>query len=166
MKQIIQQLNRSKRILVASHVDPDGDAVGSLVAMGLALGYLNKRVTIYNESPIPAVYRFLPGVQQIVNHLKPDAVFDTAIILDSGDLERIGKIAPQIATTPVIINIDHHITNSLFGTMQFIDTEACATTEILYRIIQTLGVPITGDMAIPKARQPTAMRQRPTPSTC
>ncbi|MDJ0829321.1 MAG: DHH family phosphoesterase [Desulfobacterales bacterium] len=147
MEKIIQQLNNSRHVLVASHVNPDGDAVGSMLAMGLALGALNKHVTIYNESPIPAVYRFLAGVQQIVNHLAPDAIFDTALILDCGELERIGDVAPRIANIPVIINIDHHVTNSLFGHLQLIDQEACATTEILHRIIQQLGVPLTREIA-------------------
>ena len=64
MDEIINQIKKAQHLLLASHCDPDGDAVSSLLAMGLALGKLGKKVTIYNASPIPAVYRFLPSVER------------------------------------------------------------------------------------------------------
>ncbi len=69
MDQIIRHLKNSTHILIVSHAKPDGDAIGSLIAMGLALDALNKKTTLYNESPIPAVYRFLPSVNRIVRHI-------------------------------------------------------------------------------------------------
>ena len=67
MDQIINQIKKAQHILLASHSDPDGDAVSSLLALGLALSKLDKKTTLYNASPIPAVYRFLPSVERIVN---------------------------------------------------------------------------------------------------
>lgn len=133
--------------MLASHTHPDGDAIGSLIAMGLALNEMKKDTALYNESPIPAVYRFLPSVNRVVRRLGEQKSYDTAIILDCGNLERIGKAAAHIRHTPVIINIDHHVTNSLFGNFQLIDTSACATAEIIYRLIKRMGVPPTRDMA-------------------
>jgi len=102
---------------------------------------LNKKTTLYNESPVPAVYRFLPSVNRIVRHIN-SASYDIAVMLDCGDLDRIGKAVSAIRQIPVIINIDHHITNTRFGHFQLIDTSACATAEIIYRLIKQMGVPI------------------------
>jgi phosphoesterase RecJ-like protein len=142
MNQIINQIKNSQHILVASHCEPDGDAISSLLAMGLAIGKLNKKATIYNTSPIPAVYRFLPSVERIVRHIKKANTYDVALILDCGDLPRIGDTSLIVSQIPVVINIDHHITNTRFGDIQLVDPAACSTTEIVYRLIKALKVPM------------------------
>jgi len=93
MDHLIHRLNSSRNVLITTHASPDGDAIGSLLAMNLALQGTNKRITLYNESPIPAVYRFLPRVQSVISHLDPAASFDAAVVLDCGDLTRIGDAA-------------------------------------------------------------------------
>lgn len=140
MDQIIRYLKNSDHILVASHTNPDGDAIGSLIAMGLCFDGLNKKTTLYNESPIPAVYRFLPAANRVVRTVK-NGKYDLAVILDCGDLQRIGKAASEVRQIPIIINIDHHVTNTQFGHFQLIDTSACATAEIIYRLIKQMNVP-------------------------
>jgi phosphoesterase RecJ-like protein len=142
MDLIIQQLRNSDEILIASHANPDGDAVGALIAMGHLTHALGKKTTLYNHSPIPAVYRFLPSVRRIKRQLHPSKPYDTAIVLDCGDLERVGPKAETVGRIPVIINIDHHITNTQFGTLQLIDTGACATVEIVYRLFKAMAIPI------------------------
>lgn len=147
MNQIIQQLKNSRTVLLASHENPDGDAIGSLLALGLALDLLEKKTILYNPSPIPAVYRFLPSVKRVVRHLRIGDSFDTAVILDCGDFERIGHGAAIAAQVPVTINVDHHVTNTGFGTYQLIDTQACATAEIVYRLIKALDLSFSRDIA-------------------
>lgn len=147
MESIILQLKKSKHVLIASHENPDGDAIGSLLAMGLALQNIGKQTSLYNESKIPAVYRFLPKVNAIVRSIKDFKRYDTAVILDCGDLRRIGKIAPKVAKIPCIINIDHHETNTRFGNLQFIDVAACATAEIVYRLIRQMETPLDKSIA-------------------
>ncbi len=147
MDQIIRQLNNSNHVLIASHTNPDGDAIGSLLAVGLALDSLNKKTVLFNESPIPAVYRFLPFSELIEDEIKDLCAFDTAVILDCGNIQRIGKSAEAISRIPVIINIDHHITNTLFGTCRLIDVSACSTAEIAYRIIKKMGIRINDAIA-------------------
>ncbi len=147
MNQIIHHLKNSNRILLASHANPDGDAIGSLIAMGLSLDVLNKKTTLYNESPVPAVYNFLPAVERIVQHIDRKNVYDTAIIFDCSDLQRIGKDVSIVSRIPVIINIDHHATNTHFGDFQLIDTSACATTEIIYRLLKKMAVRINKAIA-------------------
>jgi phosphoesterase RecJ-like protein len=142
MDQIITQIEEANHLLLVSHRDPDGDAVGSLLALGLALGKLDKKATLYNASPIPAVYRFLPSVERIVRHIKKASTYDVALILDCGQLSRIGDAGETIGKIPVIINIDHHISNTGFGDIQLIDPLACSTAEIVYRLIKAMDVPI------------------------
>jgi phosphoesterase RecJ-like protein len=141
MDSIIRQLNSSQRILLASHTNPDGDAIGSLIATGLSLNALNKETTLYNESPIPAVYRFLPEVGRVVRKIEKTA-YDLAVILDCSNLDRIGEAVSVVKQIPLIVNIDHHITNTLFGHVQLINTSACATSEIVYWLIKRMGVPL------------------------
>ena len=147
MDRIINQLLSSNHVLLASHTNPDGDAVGSTIAMGLLLEAADKKITLYNESSIPAVYRFLPRVEMIGNNINTDSDFDTAIILDCSNLQRIGTAASMVNNIPVIINIDHHISNNHFGNFQLIDTSASSTAEIIYRLIKKMGVAIDKTVA-------------------
>ena len=147
MDQIIKQINEASHILLASHSQPDGDAVSSILALGLAIGKLGKKTTIYNASPIPAVYRFLPSVERIVRHIKKANTYDVALVLDCGDLPRVGQATATVSQIPVVINIDHHISNTGFGDIQLIDPLACSTAEIVYRLIKTMDVPIDTAMA-------------------
>ena len=147
MDPIVQSIKSANRILVASHKDPDGDAVGSLLALGLAFIRLGKRTSLYNESAIPAVYQFLPGVGLIQRRIEGPDAYDAAVILDCGDLPRIGECWPTVSRVPVIINIDHHISNTGFGHFQLIDRQACATAEIVARLIRGLQITLDRDMA-------------------
>ena len=142
MNEIIKQIKNAQHLILASHCDPDGDALSSLLAMGLALGNLGKEVTMYNASPIPAVYRFLPSVEHIVGHVKKLATYDMALILDCGNISRIGEAHTEFSQVPVIINIDHHVTNTRFGNIQLIDPTACSSAEIVYRLIKALNASI------------------------
>lgn len=142
MEKIIAQIKKSDHLLITSHAEPDGDAVGSLIALGLAIGKLNVKTTLYNESLIPAVYRFLPSVERIVRHIKKATTYDMAIVLDCGDLDRIGDASSVVNQIPLIVNIDHHVSNTGFGNIQLIDENACSTAEIVYRLIKALTVPL------------------------
>ncbi len=147
MDEIINKIKKAQHLLLASHYDPDGDAISSLLAMGLALDNLDKKVTLYNASPIPAVYRFLPEVERIVRHTKNAATYDAALILDCGDMSRVGEASTKVNQIPIVINIDHHVTTTCFGNIQLIDPDACSTAEIVYRLIKALNVPINKAIA-------------------
>ncbi|OQY59538.1 MAG: hypothetical protein B6245_06170 [Desulfobacteraceae bacterium 4572_88] len=148
MEKIIRHLRDSQSVLIASHVNPDGDAIGSLIAMGLALDALDKQTSLYNEYKIPTVYRFLPSVERIVRHISDISRYDTTIVLDCSDCKRIGNLCSELGKgDSTLINIDHHITNTHFGDLQLIDTSACATTEIIYRLIRQMGIPMNEAIA-------------------
>jgi phosphoesterase RecJ-like protein len=114
--------------------------------MGMSLEALNKKITLYCESLIPAVYRFLPEVHRVVNKIG-NLNYDMAVILDCGDLSRVGEVASFVKQIPVVVNIDHHITNTRFGHLQLIDTSACATAEIVYRLIKQMGLSFSKPIA-------------------
>ncbi|MFO7558708.1 MAG: bifunctional oligoribonuclease/PAP phosphatase NrnA [Desulfobacterales bacterium] len=147
MHQIIEHLSNSRQILLTSHVRPDGDALGAMISMGLALTALGKHVTLYNEDEVPKTFRFLPSSDTVVQHIDRFAAFDTAVVLDCGSLERVGDKATDIGRIPVVINIDHHITNTGFGKYKIVDPSACATSEIVYRVIKQAGITLNRAMA-------------------
>jgi len=147
MEKIIHHLRRSNHVLLASHVNPDGDAIGSLIAMALSLEKWGKRTTMYNESPIPAVYRFLPSVDRIVRRIDRPSSYDAMVVLDCSDMDRIGKLAAEYDQFGVTINMDHHLSNTRFGDLRHVDTAACSTAEIVYRLIKTIGIAVDRDIS-------------------
>ncbi len=147
MDRTAEHLRNSHSVLLASHTSPDGDAIGSLIAMGLCLKALGKDATLYNQSPIPTVYRYLPSVSGIQNRVEDPERFETAVILDCGDLDRVGDLAGAIGRIPDVVNIDHHVTNTRFGRFRLIDPTACATAEIVYRLIRRMEIPMVRAIA-------------------
>jgi phosphoesterase RecJ-like protein len=142
MQSIIHQLTRSRRVLLTTHTHPDGDAIGSLLALGLSLERMGKTIAMVDDDPIPAIYRFLPEVARITDRVPSGVDFDTAVVLDCGSLQRVGTVAEAVAAAPVVINIDHHVTNEAFGALRLVDPEACATAAIIYRLLGEMSVPI------------------------
>jgi phosphoesterase RecJ-like protein len=115
--------------------------------MGAVLDAIDIQNTLYNESPIPAVYRFLPATERIQQRFDKKLSYDTAVILDCGNFERIGKVYREVSKFPVVINIDHHVTNTRFGDYQLIDQNACATSELIYRLIKSMSISFNRVMA-------------------
>ena len=144
---LIEHLKNAENILVVSHSQPDGDAIGSTIALSTALLSMGKQVTVYNTGPIPAIFRFLPSIELFVTDLQTIEQYDTAVILDCADICRVGCKSEAIEKIPVVINVDHHATNNHFGTYSIVDSDACSTSEIVYTIIKELGVEFDKSMA-------------------
>ncbi|GMV23753.1 MAG: DHH family phosphoesterase [Acidimicrobiia bacterium] len=133
--------------LLTSHARPDGDAIGSQLAMAYALDALGKRVRLVNKDPAPAPYRAFPGIDriQVADSAEPLPDVDEAtIVMECGDLSR-----PEVAglERPTIINIDHHIGNTMYGSVNWFDAGAAACGEMVADIIDALGVEWTHDIA-------------------
>ncbi len=146
-KIMIAQLKASQTVLLASHIQPDGDALGSTLALGLFLESLGKSVTFYNENAVPAMYRFLPGRDRLMHRITRPERYDTLVVLDCSDIRRVGRLAAQADRFPLIINIDHHVTNTRFGDTVMVDETACAAAQIVYSMIKDCGAVPTLDMA-------------------
>ncbi|HJV46699.1 MAG TPA: bifunctional oligoribonuclease/PAP phosphatase NrnA [Bacillota bacterium] len=142
-------LKENDHFLVINHVSPDGDATGSLLAMGYILKTLGKSFTLVNEGETPK--KFLTGelgnqVQNLTAH-PLEQKYNYAIALDCGDYKRLGKSAEYLAENAELLNIDHHPTNDLFGQVNLVRTDACATCEILYDLVIELGISLTVSLA-------------------
>lgn len=141
-------LTKADRILVVTHVSPDGDALGSLTAMGQALLQLDKEPTIVCDDGISSQFSYLPLANQV--QTKPDFrnPYDLMIAVDCGDERRMGNAYHNLPEPkPRIINIDHHVTNTLFGQINLVDAAANSTTEILAYLLPKLGVELTAEIA-------------------
>jgi len=112
-------LENSREVLVASHIDPDGDALGTQLAFASYLRHLGKTVYLVREDEVPAKYRFLPGADSIphISSYRADFSVSTALILECPHIERIGRASRFLAPGATIINIDHHLDNGQFGTV-------------------------------------------------
>ncbi|MEA3346419.1 MAG: bifunctional oligoribonuclease/PAP phosphatase NrnA [Chloroflexota bacterium] len=135
-------------VLVCSHLRPDGDAIGSLLAMGWALEQLGKAHTLACPHPVPSQFHFLPGWEQITQKLEPGCEYDLVIALDSGDMDRFAGLRDEIESLEVpILVIDHHVTNAHFGMINWVKPEAVATAEILFSLLPRLGLQLDETVA-------------------
>lgn len=146
-EQIIDVINKSSKIVVTSHMQPDGDNIGSSLALCLALQKLGKKAVFVIDDNVPELFRFLKGARNVE---KPSSYaeldFDLVIALDCGDLERLGKVAQLVGKTK-LVNMDHHISNTKFGEINLVEENASATAEIVYKLIKTMGIFIDKDIA-------------------
>ncbi|HSI61595.1 MAG TPA: bifunctional oligoribonuclease/PAP phosphatase NrnA [Candidatus Saccharimonadia bacterium] len=140
---IASTLRDARTIAVASHVRPDGDSIGSIVALGRSMALAGKTVHIISEDAVPGNLTFLPGTELIQRcDGKPLAV-DVAVALDTATKPRLGELVNlAMGNAPVLINIDHHGTNPNYGHLNFIDTTYPATGEIVYELLSHHGFPI------------------------
>ncbi len=145
--EVAERIEKGRRFLVTTHVNPEGDAVGSLLGLTLALRWLGKDVTAYMEDPVPYIYRFLPGADTVVDALFEDDTFDGCFVVDCGQKKRLGGRFNVLKSPGTIINIDHHKTNDNFGDINIIVPEASAAGEIIYDLLRFLRVDITPDIA-------------------
>ncbi|AMV72083.1 bifunctional oligoribonuclease/PAP phosphatase NrnA [Desulfuromonas carbonis] len=145
LKAILKTINEGERFLVASHAGPDGDALASTLALTLALRELGKEVVAYNRDGVPAAFDFLPGAATVTDRIEAGARFDAGFILDAGELRRAGSELRDHCT--VLANIDHHPYSEQFGSIHYVDTEACATGAMVYRILAAGGWPISREVA-------------------
>ena len=140
-------VKRGKRFFLASHKDPDGDAIGSLLALGEALVLSGKEVVLFNEGPITDSLAFLAGSEKIVDRFNPESEFDALFVLDCGTLERLGGSYSNIGHIKPLINIDHHVNNPQFGDVNFVDSNSSSVGEIIYRLIQVADLPMSKNIA-------------------
>lgn len=141
-------LARRDSFAVLLHVKPDGDSIGSSIALGLALEKLGKRVAFVKADDIPDNMRFLTGIERFRHWSEVDGGFDGAILIDCSDPERVGEARQLLRRCEKVINIDHHRSNRCYGDLNLIDPAAASAGEVVYRVIQELGVELDLPMAM------------------
>jgi phosphoesterase RecJ-like protein len=145
LKQIAELLQSSNTIIITAHIHPDGDCLGSMLALHEYLASRGKSVKMILDDEVPALYNFLPGYETIAKPTTKVINADLLIVLDASDIERIGKVKEHVNAP--ILNIDHHVSNTKFADYWYINSKSSATGEIILQLLYLLNAKITADMA-------------------
>ncbi len=143
---IIEQIRESKNICIVGHVRPDGDCVGSELALALALKNEGKKVTCWNEDSVPDKLAFLDA-DKLFQKPKRGLMFDCVIATDCASFERLGKCGAAIENRKVFINIDHHQSNTRYGDINWISAREASTGELIFKLLKAASWPITPKIA-------------------
>ncbi len=141
---ILDVLRRGTRFLVCSHERPDGDSVGSMLALGMVLAQMGKQADLFTADPVPPLYRRLPGADAIRHAQRVTEPYDAAILLETDSLERTGLAGLE---GRFLINIDHHLTGRDYAALNWVDCQAASVGEMVYRLAVAAGASITPEMA-------------------
>ena len=147
VKKIASLIHEKRSFFLSGHRKPDGDTVGSELAMESLLRRLGKSVDVYNAESVPESLLFLPGARRIRTARKVSKNYDAAVIFECFDSDRMGNIIDLKKQAEITVNIDHHILHSHFGDINLINTEASSNSEQLFYLFEELGLPITKDEA-------------------
>ncbi len=149
IRNIISALRENRTFLVATHVRPDGDAIGALVGMKNILERLGKKVDAFAHDRFPPEFEFLPGTGEVGRLPDATAAYDAAVLVDCGDFERVGNGLLEFIRDriPVVINIDHHLSRAPFGTVYWVNTGASSTCEMLFDLCMHLSLVPDPDLA-------------------
>lgn len=140
-------LQEAHKIVLCSHIDPDGDTLGSTLALFHALKSIGKEVIITVDDSIPFTLSFIPGIKEYRHFQDEEHVeADLLVILDSSSADRAGNVL-KVVHAAHILNIDHHKTNTRFAEYLYVDAKAAATAEIIYELLQKMQIPLTKEMA-------------------
>lgn len=148
LSKVVQSLRAADRIAIVTHISPDPDAIGSALGLTHALLALGKQVVPLVDDDLPETVNFLPGVELMQRELPPNFTPDLVVSLDASDVERLGAHGALVLSgQQPVLNIDHHVTNLSFGSLNYVDATAAATAELLVPLVEELGVPLDGAVA-------------------
>jgi bifunctional oligoribonuclease and PAP phosphatase NrnA len=147
LNSIASIIKKHKNFIISSHIAPDSDAVSSSVVLALGLKQLGLTVDVYLEDLIPNRIKPLLQNVTILNTL-PSKDYSMLVVVDSASFQRTGKDHEKLRSVATLtLNIDHHISNDLFGDLNYVDSKASATAEIIFQLLLELGVSVTQEMA-------------------
>ena len=149
VQRIVELINGSRNNLVLSHQNPDGDTLGSMIAFGKILSGLGHDVDFVVSDPVPEVYKFLPYSEKVK---QPESSslkgkYDVAFSFDCGSVKRLGRAQGLWGNAETKVNIDHHISNEKFGTVNWIEADATSTGQMVYWLAREMKVNITPEIA-------------------
>ncbi|MEO6836426.1 MAG: DHH family phosphoesterase [Candidatus Tumulicola sp.] len=144
---VVAELRGRSAFVMVSHVKPDGDTLGAGLALGLALKKLGKRVSYFQQDAVPRNLRFLPDADLVSRDLPPDLPKDALFVFcDMSDYSRAGEFLPAVSRENML-DIDHHLGNSLFGKLNYVLEAECSTGAVAMHLLRGLGVAIDRDIA-------------------
>ncbi len=141
----VKALDLSKKVMIVAHVNPDGDTLGCLLALGLALMQKEKKVSLLCQDAVPTRFQYLPGSELVSSESREKA--DVALAVDCGSPKQLGTLRAAFFRAPCTIQIDHHDFGDAFGKIQVLDPEASAVGEIVYELLRALKIEITPAIA-------------------
>jgi phosphoesterase RecJ-like protein len=144
LSQVVELIEKKDRFAITSHVRPDGDGLGSSLGLFWLLQALNKDVEVIMRDPAPHAYQQLPGAHTIRVVANVDRAYDAIFVIECSDVDRPGLANLE---KQVVVNIDHHSTTELFGTINWIDSTAAAVGEMIYNLCKATGVRVTKEIA-------------------
>jgi phosphoesterase RecJ-like protein len=144
---ICRVFREKDRFLIACHENPEGDAIGSELALALALRKMGKTATVLNADPVPGNLAFLPGADTVVRE-EDGSLYEVAVVVDCGSPERTGSVQTELRKPALMLNVDHHRTNGCGGDYCLVDPEAPATGVLVHRILEAMGTEIDYDIAV------------------
>lgn len=140
---------KNRKFLISSHLNMEGDAIGSMLAMAELLKKAGKKVILLPPEGMPQVYKFLPGAYRVkpkrrIRHID----YDIACLVDCTDIERIGGMKKAVSPTKPILNIDHHVSNSFFGSVNWVDSNVSCSGEQIYHLFKKMKIPLNKNAAL------------------
>src|SRR5437588_2815032 len=144
----VRALRSARRVLVTMHRGPDGDALGSALALAAALREMGRETVVYNPDELPYNFRFLPGAGEVRREIAADDHFDVTVATDAGARDRLGPHVPPPPRCGILVNLDHHLTTEPFGDVNYVDPDAASVGILAYKIIRGLGHPISREAAV------------------
>lgn len=146
--ELIEKVKEANAVLIATHINPDGDAIGSALSVYHALTAMGKDVTLSCADPVPGKLSFLPGAEKFkqVEALQGRA-FDLSFAVDAADAGRIGNIGEVFFRSPITVQVDHHPTNPGYAMVNAVDGDAAAAGCVVYRLLKAMGCEITKEIA-------------------
>jgi phosphoesterase RecJ-like protein len=146
LDRILDRLRECRTACVVGHIRPDGDCVGSQLGLTMALQTAGKKVACWNEDPIPEKYAFL-DLGHLFEKPRRGRKFDCVIATDAASFERLGTVGPAVAQRKLLINIDHHASNTRYGDLNWISAREPSTGELIYRLLKVAKWPISRPIA-------------------
>jgi len=137
-EKIAEALKIRQNILLLNHVSPDGDSLGSTLALARVLRRRGQAAIVGSADGVPEMYRFLPGSEQVRTEIPSEDRFDAVVFMECSSPERAGALAARAAGVPLCVNIDHHLSNSGYGDLMLWDVDAAAVAEVVFPIITAL----------------------------
>ena len=144
LSQVVELIEKKDRFAITSHIRPDGDGLGSSLGLCWLLQALNKEVEVIMRDPAPHAYQLLPGAGAIRVVPNVDRTYDAVFVIECSDIDRPGLASLD---QQFVVNIDHHSTTELFGTINWIDSTAAACGEMIYNLCKATGVRVTKEIA-------------------
>jgi len=144
---LIDLINSKNSFLLCSHAHPDGDGIGSTLALGVALKRLGKEVVMYNQDPVPMIIDFLPHANEMVTSVPKDKKFDVSVMLDCSQPDRAGRDFPEKERMGELVCIDHHLNQCEGAYVCCVDDQVSSTGEVVFGLIKRMGLEITADIA-------------------